>query len=79
MDNKDEKKSFEIYDQLPVEFKNILDKACHAAYKAGYSEGYNDGKSGEEDHSNTEEQTDPHNAHNGKKWKGQESKSWKWV
>jgi hypothetical protein len=79
MDNQKQNARSQVYDKLPIEFKQILDSACHAAYKAGYSEGYEDGKSGAEDHSQTEEQAGPHNAHNKKKWKGRESESWKWV
>jgi hypothetical protein len=66
-----------IYNDLPENFRKILDKACYAAFKEGYSEGYQDGRSGANDHSQLEEE--PANLHTGKKWKGKESESWKWV
>jgi hypothetical protein len=68
-----------VYNELPDNFKKILDKACYAAFKQGYSEGYHDGKTGAEDHSQSEEQQEPADLRTGKKWKGKESQSWKWV
>jgi hypothetical protein len=69
--------SSKVYNELPEEFRKILDKACYTAFKEGYSEGYEDGRSGAEDHSKAE--VEPVDLHTGRKWKGKESQSWKWV